>query len=428
MTGTRQRVHALFTRQSGRSFGRPGLVIVIVAAVLAVTFATGYTTTRALTGDDSAWLRKGVTIAHINGPSARYDAAISGVRLAASASDQVQVVQDPDGQVYTADPATRKIFRMDLATMTALPGPSGTGVLAAGSTMYIVDRTLRTLTPVDAQLHAIGPPIHIPAPIQSETIASDGTVYVGQQDGAVTIVRNRRAQTVQVAPKGDALWVTVVGTRAEAVDPQNGKVYSLDGGQPSLFSLPGPVGGPVSVGANQPDGPLWLTQGNVLVRVDLSNGQTRSVPLADEHHFGVPLTNGGRVYVPDDTAGQVLVLDAATLAPAVPIAVPPGAPGATDIELIAKDHQVWIDNPTSRDGKVADPSGNVRTVDKGTGDQVVDPNAAPAPPSPAPPTGAPAPDLSPVTGVAPAPVPSPSLTSSPAPSPIPGPSPGPGGV
>ncbi|MGI8752091.1 MAG: hypothetical protein ACR2MN_07225 [Acidimicrobiales bacterium] len=124
MTGTRRSVSALLTRGSGRSYGRPGLVVVIVGAV---TFATGYTTTRALTGDDSAWLRKGVTIAHINGPSARFDAAVSDqpLRLASSASDPVQVVQDPDGQVYTADRATRKIFRMDLATMTPLPGPSG---------------------------------------------------------------------------------------------------------------------------------------------------------------------------------------------------------------------------------------------------------------------------------------------------------------
>ncbi|MDQ2839379.1 MAG: hypothetical protein M3Y89_18590, partial [Actinomycetota bacterium] len=406
MTGTRRSVSALLTRGSGRSYGRPGLVVVIVGAVLAVTFATGYTTTRALTGDDSAWLRKGVTIAHINGPSARFDAAVSDqpLRLASSASDPVQVVQDPDGQVYTADRATRKIFRMDLATMTPLPGPSGTGVLAAGSTVYIVDRTLRTLTPVDQQLHPIGRPIPLPAPIESETIAGDGTVYIGQNDGAVTIVKARRPQTVQVAPKGDPLIVTVVGTRAVAVDPQNGTVYSLDGGRPSRIPLPGPAGGPIQVGPNQPDGPLWLTQGNVLARVDLSNGQTRSAPLPDRHHFGVPVVNGGRVYVPDDSAGQALVLDATTLAPAPPIAVPPGAPGATDIELLAKDHQVWIDNPTSRDGKVVDQNG-VRTVDKGTGDQVVDPNATPAPPTPAPPSAAPAPASSPVAGVAPTPAP-----------------------
>lgn len=409
------------TRRPGNRYRRPGLVIVVIAGILAVTFATGYTATRALSGDDSAWLRKGVTIAHINGPSARYDAVVGDhpAQLAASATDPLQVVQEPNGQVYTADPATRKTFRIDLGTMTPEPGPAGTGVLAAGSAVYIVDRAARTVTPVNPQTLAPGRPIPIPAPIASQTIAANGTVYIGQTDGAVTVIKGTQPTTLQVAPQGDPLDVTVVGTQPAAVDLVAGVVYALHGGQPSRFSLPGPAGGPLEVAPNQSDGPMWLVQGDVLASVDLSNGRAPSAPLPAGDHYGAPVTNGGNVYVPDDSAGQVLVFNTTTLAPEPPIAVPPGAPGApgaTSIELIAKDQQVWIDNPTSRDGKLANPNGTVQTVDKGTGDQVVDPNATPAPPTSAPPSGA---SGSSSPGPAPTPVASPNSTPGPNPTPIP---------
>ena len=84
-------------RAGAGRFGRVSLAGVLVGAVLAVAFGTGYSATRALSSDGSAWLRKGDTIVHINGPSRRFDATVadSPVALAAATSDPLEVVEDP---------------------------------------------------------------------------------------------------------------------------------------------------------------------------------------------------------------------------------------------------------------------------------------------------------------------------------------------
>src|SRR5580704_4302876 len=98
----------------GFGYGRMSLVGLLLVAILAAAFGTGYRATRSLTNDQSAWLRKGVTIAHVNGPAGRDDAVVADqpVALAHAVSDQLEVVQEPDGEVYTADPVTHRVFRI----------------------------------------------------------------------------------------------------------------------------------------------------------------------------------------------------------------------------------------------------------------------------------------------------------------------------
>ena len=110
------------------------LVGVLSVTILSVAFGAGYKATKSLTNDQSAWLSKGVTIAQVNGPAAREDAVVADqpVALAHAVSDQLEVVQEPDGAVYTADPVTRQVFRIDLTTMTPGPATAGQAVLAAG--------------------------------------------------------------------------------------------------------------------------------------------------------------------------------------------------------------------------------------------------------------------------------------------------------
>ena len=362
----------------------------VVGAVALVGFGTGYRATRALTNDDSAWLRKGDTIVHINGPSARYDAVVADkpVPVAASASDPLEVVQEPDGQVYTADPLTHRVYQIDLDGMTPVPGPNGTSVLAAGNVAYIVDRGNRTLTSVNPRTMAPGATIRIPGEMTGQAIAPSGTAYVGEADGTVTTVTAGKAVTVPVAPRRSALEVTVVGSEPVAVDVTDGRLYPLTpAGRPTLsITIPGGAGQPYQVPTSLPGQEVWLVRGSQLIGIDLATDQAEAASLPSGDTFGSPVVNAGRVFVPDDTAGQVLEFEASGLAALPRIPVPAGASGVRDIEAFARDGEVWVDNPSSEDAAVVNAGGAITTIDKGTGNQVVNPLV----PAPHRPTAAPA--------------------------------------
>lgn len=397
---------------------------ILVTAVVAVAFGTGFTATRALAGNDGVWMRKGDTIVHINGPSARYDAVVADhpVRLASSAKDPLVVVQTPDGKVYTANPLTGRVYRIDLGTMGPDQGTAGSAVLVSGGKAFVVDPKAGTITPADPQTGAPGKSIRVPGPIASQAIGPDGIAYVGQKDGSVTTVRGGKVHTARVAPPGATLDVSAVGDQPVAVDVANGQVHPLNGsgGSSRTIPLPAGVGGALQMAASQPGGPLLLVSGDTLVSVDLSTGQSTTAHLPAGDSFGAPVVNGGRVYVPDDTAGQVLVRAVGDLAPVTQLSVPPGAPGVDTIEVVAQDHRVWIDNPSSQDATVVDANGTTHTIDKGSGNDVVNPNASTTSPSPAAPTppptqvgGGPTPASAPVPsgGLGPAPSGPPGLPS-----------------
>lgn len=197
---------------------------VLVTAVVAVAFGTGFTATRALAGSDGVWMRKGDTVVHINGPSARFDAVVADhpVRLASSAKDPLEVVQTPDGKVYTANPLTGRVYRIDLGTMGPDQGTVGSAVLVSGGKAFLVDPKAGTITPADPQTGAPGKSIRVPGPIASQAIGPDAVAYVGQKDGSVTTVRGGKVHTARVAPPGATIDVSAVGDQPVAVDVTNG--------------------------------------------------------------------------------------------------------------------------------------------------------------------------------------------------------------
>ncbi|MBO0729550.1 MAG: PASTA domain-containing protein, partial [Acidimicrobiaceae bacterium] len=364
---------------------RAGLLVAVVVAVVAAAFGTAYKTTRAVASDDSAWLRKGITIAHINGPSGRDDAVVStSPQLAGSRTDPLEVIQDPSGQVYTADKKTGKVFRINLNDMTPEPGPSGTAVVSGGGKVYVVNARTRTVTPVNPNTLVPGKSIRISAAIESQAAGPDGTVYIGENDGAVTTIDNGRAHTTRVAPSHDPVSVAVVGSSPVAVDPVAGTVRSLSGSQKPIQL---PARGQVEMEANQPAGPLWLVAGSTqasagssLVSVDVNGGRVVNSLGLGTGAFDAPAVNAGRVYVPDESAGQVRVFGTSPVLQQVStINVPAGASGDHTIEVVVRGGEVWIDNPTSQFARAVSANGQVQLLNKGTGDQVVNPNAKPAP-------------------------------------------------
>jgi hypothetical protein len=388
----------MITPRSSRDYARIGLVAALLAGVLLATTATAYQSTRLLSGDQSAWLHKGRSIAQINGPSARYEATAADqpVSVAAGATDPLQIVQEADGRVYTVDPRTHRVFRLDLSTMIPQAGPPGTAILASGNHVFILDASRRTLTPVDPRTLAPGRAVRLPGPVASGAITPEGTVYLGGDGGQVYVVKGGKVTTATLTARHAPVEVSAVGGDPVAVVAATGQLFNLGSSHPVPLPLPGNPAAPVAMAPGQPAGPVWLVRGDLLVGADVGTGQVQQVTLPVGDSYEPPVANAGKVYVPDATAGNLRVFDAATLAPQPAVSVPAGVPGDHTIEAVVRDGDVWVDNPTSQDGKLVTPAGAVTTIDKGTGDGVVDPNApaAGSAPSPAPaaaPTPAPGP-------------------------------------
>ena len=353
--------------------GRLTLAGVLVAAVAGVAFGTGYTTTKAVATDDSAWLQKGDTIVQVNGPAGRFDAVVADkpTALASSVRDRLEIVETPDGQVFAADPVTHKIYKVDLSTMAPQTvGAAGTNVLAAGSSHFVVNATNGTVTSFNPNTLALSQPITVPGGVASAAITPSGVAYIGSNDGSVTIIDHGTPHTIQVAPKRHPIDVSVVGDKPVAIDTITGQYLDLgSGGTPGqAIALPGPPGATVQVAPSLSGNTAWLIRGTRLVKVN-PGGNTVQATLPSRDTFGAPLTNAGNGYVPDDSAGQVLVYDP-SVGLAQHVSVPVGIPGDTDIQMVVKDGDVWADNPTSSEATVIHPNGTTQIVNKGTGNGV----------------------------------------------------------
>ena len=121
--------------------------------------------------------------------------------------------------------------------------------------------------------------------------------------------RGERSRPARVAGVDHPLDLTVVGSQPAAVDPVNGMLYPLGPGRPRPVQLPGVTGAPVQLTSSLAGHDVWLIRGGMLVSADPATGQTQSVALPAGDAYGAPVVNAGRVYVPDRTAGTVLIFD-----------------------------------------------------------------------------------------------------------------------
>lgn len=371
---------------------------VLVLGVLALAFGTGYTATQAVSNDDSAWLQKGDTVVQINGPSARFDAVVANqpVSLAAQINDRLEVIEDPNGQVYVADPSSHDVYQIDLSTMEPESlGSPGTSVLAAASSHYVVDAPSGTVREFDPKTLALAAPLKIPGGIASSAVAPSGTAYIGSDNGSVTEITGDKASTFPIASRGQQMDVSVVGSQPVAVDVTDGQLHLLSNTGASngpIISLPGVSGSTVELSPSLSAGNLWLIRGTELEQVNLSTTQTSVAQLSTTDVYGAPVSNAGDAYVPDETANKVIVYDP-LMGSLKTVSVPSGRAGAEGLELEVRDGAVWVDDPTSSEATVISANGSSKTVQKGTGDGVVAPGSSskpksskPNPPKKTPPT------------------------------------------
>src|SRR5262249_54119948 len=80
------------------------------------------------------------------------------------------------------------------------------------------------------------------------------------------------------------------------------------------------------------------------------------------HRFGAPQNLGTRVYIPDTTAGALLVYDAATGRLQQPVQVP-GAQGKP-LEVFVRSGLLWANNPDGPNAVVINATGAPATISK----------------------------------------------------------------
>src|SRR5262249_39352828 len=154
-----------------------------------------------------------------------------------------------------------------------------------------------------------------------------------------------------VADPGARLTMTIADGRPVAVDasaPALVPVSTREAGRP--VRLPPPAGGGRALlVAPSVEGrvvPVLVDGTSVLLLVDLAadsgRGAVRSVALAGQRpsaRLGAPVINAGRVYVPDNGSGTILVYDSARQRFDAPIRMA-GGPGM--LTVFVRNGSVWI--------------------------------------------------------------------------------------
>ncbi|ONH61927.1 hypothetical protein CcI49_03780 [Frankia sp. CcI49] len=341
--------------------------------------------------DSGAWLWSAAKgwVTHVNGPSGAPD---FNVELAAARGHPVELAQD-GVSVLVTDLRTGVVSRIDPATMDLASrrfGSAGadgsTGavrVVARDDLAFVIETDSGLVTRIDPRtLDIIGEQISVGARVTGAGIDADGVLWVvvAERGEAVAIRDGQRLATVPVAAPRSTLGLTIAGGRPVVIDATSPALVPVTatGARPAV-SLPAPAGGnrrllvaPTIEGRVVPV--LVEGTGTVLL-VDLDahdgRGSTQQVQLAGQRpspDLGAPVIEAGRLYVPDNGTGRVLVYDRSAGRFEAPIQL---AGGAGMVTLFVRNGTVWANNTDGTSAVAVDPDGRRRNVDKYAPDATV---------------------------------------------------------
>lgn len=384
--------------------------VAVAAAVAALTLlgvvgaSPGTAVVQLTDGGSWLWSTTKGWVTHVNGPSGEPD---FNVELAASREHPVELTQD-GVSVLVTDLETGVVSRIDPATMDLVSrsfGQSGSvRVVAQGDLAYVIETDTGAVSRIDPRtLDIVGEPVLLDAPITGAGIDADGVLWVAVAErGELVAIRDgRTVTTIPVTTPGAALTMTTAGGRPVAVDAAapalvpvaSAGVDRVEGqAVDQRVALPPPAGeNRRLIVAPTIDGrvvPVLVEGTSVVLLVDLDAGDGRGsvsqVELAGQKpstELGAPVIAAGRVYVPDNRAGRVLVYDQAARRFEEPIQLS-GGPGM--LTLFVRNGTVWVNDADGTNAVAVDADGQRRRVDKYAPDVVVPvvDKTAQAPPPP----------------------------------------------
>ncbi|MEO3825152.1 fibronectin type III domain-containing protein [Actinomadura sp. B10D3] len=365
-------VGMLFRRD--RLTGQVAVGLVGVLVIAAGVYGVGVASAKYRLADVGAWLGargKGLAV-HVNGPAGKVDgrAAVAPQMR----GHNIKVVQD-GSTVLIVDLDTGVVSRLDPAQLdigTSRPLGAGLQVLAGAGKAYTVDSVKGVVQQIDpVALTPVGASATLPPVLGQAGIDARGTLWVPvSKDGQVSpFADGRLGPPVRVGGPGDASALTIaagepVVTNATAA---TATVVKPSGGRLTL-SLPTTVrqagrGGVLAPPAT--DGvtvPLLVPGTGSLITVDTGTGRYSSTRLAmPRHRYRAPQMLGPKVYIPDETAGALLVYDAAANRFEEPVRV---TGRRATLDVFVKDGMLWAHDPSGPRAVVVDERGGRKNVDK----------------------------------------------------------------
>ncbi|GAA2154757.1 fibronectin type III domain-containing protein [Actinomadura napierensis] len=355
-----------------RFTGQLAIGLAGVLCVSALVYGVGTASAKYRLADVGAWLNasaKGLVV-HANGLAGKVDGKAAVVPQ--MRGHHIKVVQDGT-TVLLVDTDTGVVSRIDPSqlkiTTSRAAGGAGLQVLAGSGTAYTIDSVKGLVQRIDpVSLAPIGPSATLTAPLGQAGIDGEGSLWVPvPQNGQVVPVRNGRpAAPVTAGRAGDRLALTVAAGTPVIVDSTTAAALVVRPEGVQRVTLPAQVS-QAADGVRVPpvaDGQIvpMLGVGGSLYLLDTGAGRVESVALRVPHHaFEAPHVLGPRVYLPDRTAGRLLVFNTDKGAWEAPITA--SRPGGT-IEVITRDHMLWVNDPDGSTALALDPNGAIRHVQK----------------------------------------------------------------
>ncbi|MEV4677415.1 MULTISPECIES: fibronectin type III domain-containing protein [Actinomadura] len=349
-----------------------GLVGVLVIA--AAVYGVGVASAKYRLADVGAWLTartKGVVV-HVNGPAGKVDGK-AGV-VPQMRGHNIRIVQD-GGTVLIIDEDTGVVSRLDPSQLdigTSRPLGKGIQVLAGAGKAYTVDSVKGVVQEIDpVALTPVGQAATLPPVLGQAGIDARGALWVPvAKDGQVAAFTGGRLRPpVRVGAAGSDLALTMAGGDPVVTDSTAGTATVVKPSGANLtVKLPATVrragrGGVLAPAAT--DGavvPMLVPGAGSLVTVDTGTGRYSSTRLAmPKHRYRPPQMLGAKVYIPDETAGALLVYDAAEHRFEAPVRVT-GRPAKLDV--FVRDGMLWANDPSGPRAVVVDGQGARKGVDK----------------------------------------------------------------
>ncbi|QKG20621.1 fibronectin type III domain-containing protein [Actinomadura verrucosospora] len=355
-----------------RLTGQLAAGLVGVLCVGALVYGVGTASAKYRLADVGAWLSAGAKglVVHANGLAGKVDGKAAVVPQ--MRGHHIRIVQDGT-TVLLVDTDTGVVSRIDPSqlkiTGSRAAGGPGLQVLAGSGAAYTIDSVKGVVQRIDPlTLAPAGPAATLTAPLGQAGIDGKGGLWVPvPQSGQVVPFQDGRQGTPVTAGRGgDRLALTIAAGTPVVVDSTSATALVVRPDGTQRITLPAPVSKAAN-GVRMPpvaDGQVvpMLGAGGSLYLLDTGVGRVESVALRVPHHaFEAPNVLGPRVYLPDRTAGHLLVFNTDKGAWEAPI--PATRPGGT-IEVVTRDHMLWVNDPDGALALALDPNGAVKRIKK----------------------------------------------------------------
>lgn len=366
-----------------------GTIVVLIVAVVATLLGTGVFDHAVASFDASSWLfskQKG-EIARVNGVTGKVD---TRTQISDGEGHSMQVTQN-DRYVILRDLITGKVSVLDLSSLqisATTQTTAGLGVTVAlhDDSAFVVDSvqgTVRQLNP--STLTLVGEPLNFPPGLSGGQFDSDGQLWIlvpsegtavavtpaplveadSAEDGAAGVSTETTsgnptiATTLSVADPSHELTLSVLDDGVAVLDKTSMTLVTVQGDQQTSVDLALNGSGALPVRTVGSDVPVTVVDDRQVYVVTDTTVREFTVP-GDSPSLQACTAWSGRLYCPDDSTGEVYVLDSSGNLTST-ISVPNNG---VALELEVREGRLFINAPGSANARVVDDDHNVKTVNK----------------------------------------------------------------